>query len=55
MASNEANQSPRNITMTVGGVQANLTCLGFHIWAEDFLAAARMQAKELREAVLKGD
>ena len=41
-------QSPRNITLRVEPAVFNLTCLGFHMWAEDFLNAERLYATAAR-------
>jgi hypothetical protein len=40
--------SPRNIDLVVGTVTVNLSCVGFHMWAEDFLNAERLYAPTAR-------
>jgi hypothetical protein len=40
---------PQNTTVAVTGVQTNLTCYGFHVWAEDFLIAEKLYAPTARK------
>src|SRR4051812_23518161 len=41
--------SPRNIVIQMGpGPTFNLTCYGFHLWAEDFLSAEKLYAPTAR-------
>jgi hypothetical protein len=54
MVSNESTAPRRDVTAHAVGVRANLTCYGFHVWAEDFLAAARAYAPVAREASFVG-
>lgn len=43
-------ESPRNIVIQMGpGPTFNLTCYGFHLWAEDFLAAEKLYAPTARK------
>ena len=38
-----AETGPRNVVIKIGPPPTvNLTCYGFHVWAEDFLAAATL-------------
>jgi HEPN domain-containing protein len=54
-ADNHAQTQPRNITLTMGEPPAiNLTCYGFHVFAEDFLTAAKMYAPVARKAAFVG-
>src|SRR5262245_7125843 len=44
--------TPQNVTIAPGGVHANLTCYGFHVWAEDFLAASKAYVAIARQGSL---
>jgi HEPN domain-containing protein len=44
--------TPHNMTIALGGVHANLTCYGFHIWAEDFLEASKAYVAIARKGSL---
>jgi hypothetical protein len=41
--------TPQNVTLSAGTAHVNLTCYGFHLWAEDFLAAAEAYAPGARK------
>jgi hypothetical protein len=45
---------PQNVTISPGSVSANLTCYGFHLWAEDFLIAAKAYAPGARKGSFVG-
>jgi hypothetical protein len=40
---------PQNIVIQVEPARFNITCYGFHLWAEDFLAAAKVYAPTARK------
>lgn len=44
----------QNVTIQVPSVHANLTCYGFHVWAEDFLTAAKAYAPGARKGSFVG-
>jgi hypothetical protein len=48
MTADDGSTLPRSQNVPLQGVQANLTCYGFHVYAEDFLAAARAYAPGAR-------
>jgi len=41
--------APKNVILAAGTLHVNLTCYGFHVWAEDFLAAAKAYAPNARK------
>jgi hypothetical protein len=46
--------APKNVTLSPGPLQVNLTCYGFHVWSEDYLAAARAYSPVARQGSLVG-
>jgi hypothetical protein len=44
----------QNLRIGVGTAQANLSCYGFHVWAEDFLIAAKAYAHAARKGSFVG-
>ena len=40
--------APRNIVLSPAPATFNVTCYGFHLWAEDFLAAEKLYAPTAR-------
>jgi hypothetical protein len=48
MDENETQTTPRNIVLKADPGVINVTCYGFHVWAEDFLTAAKLYAPTAR-------
>jgi hypothetical protein len=48
-SADSSDTGPQNIVIQVEPARFNITCYGFHLWAEDFLRAARIYAPTARK------